>query len=294
MHLPKSPSSVRTSNILVAGLLSSLCFGALSHKSNAQTADDVNATELHAEKLTNTAFTIRVLPALQDDGKKSQVTKDAVQSAITTIQKRIKGLGIKNFHAKAQGDEQITLELVSISKDQLDSARTTLTRPALLELKLVHPENRILADRVAADPENAVIPGYELKLYRDTDFDGTETKENILIRQRSSLDGSYIIHAHEQHGAYEGTLAVELNEEGSKRMFATTGAMNHGRDRLAIVLDGKVLSAPVVQAPLSKRFQITGMNNVQEAKALAIALQNQLKNPLKIEDERQFEPKPTK
>ena len=291
MHLPKFPSSLRTSNILVTGLLSSLCFGTLFHEGQAQVAEVEKASELGSETLGNTAFTIRVLPALQDDGKKSPVTKDAVQSAITTIQKRIKGLGIKNFHTKAHGDEQITLELVGISKDQLDSARTTLTRPALLELKLVHPENRILADRVAADPENETIPGYELKIYRDTDSDGTETKENILIRQRASLDGSYIMHAQEQHDAYEGTLSIELNEEGSKRMFATTDAMNHGRDRLAIVLDGTILSAPVVQSALSKQFQITGMN---DAKELAEALISPLKNPLKIEDERQFEPKPEK
>ena len=77
-------------------------------------------------------------------------------------------------------------------------------------------------------------------------------------------------------------------------MFDLTSKMQAGRDRLAIVLDGEVLSAPVVQSALRKHFEITGMNNAKEAKELASALLNQLKNPLKIEDERQFEPKPEK
>ena len=147
---------------------------------------------------------------------------------------------------------------------------------------------------MAADPDNEVVPGYELKVYKDIDGEGKATSENILIKRRGRLNGSYVTHAQEQYGAYEGILSVELNSEGAQLMFDLTSKMQAGRDRLAIVLDGEVLSAPVVNSPLSKQFQIAGMNNAKEAKALAEALLYQLKNPLKIEDERQFEPKPEK
>ena len=62
--------------------------------------------------------------------------------------------------------------------------------------------------------------------------------------------------------------------------------MRHGQDRLAIVLDGKVLSAPVVQSSLGSNFEISGMNDAAEAKSIAAALLNPLKNPLLVEEER--------
>ena len=294
MPLPKSLFSNRCRNLLAAGLFSAAFFCALPYEATAQAADLEKVTDLNAEPLSNTAFTIRVLPNRDAEGKESPVTKEAVQSAITTIQKRMKGLGIKGFDIQAHEKAQIVLELENISKTQLLSARTALTRSALLELKLVHPESHILADRVAADPDNEVVPGYELKVYKDIDGEGKATSENILIKRRGRLNGSYVTHAQEQYGAYEGTLSVELNSEGAQLMFDLTSKMQAGRDRLAIVLDGEVLSAPVVQSALRKHFEITGMNDAKDAKELATALMTPLKNPLKIEDERQFEPKPEK
>ena len=295
MPLPKSLFSNRCRNLLAAGLFSAACFCALPYEATAQAADLEKVTDLNAEPLSNTAFTIRVLPNRDVEGKESPVTKEAVQSAITTIQKRMKGLNIKNVHSKAHGNDQIILELADISKDQLNSARTSLKRAALLELKLVHPESYLFAHRLAVDPENNIVPlGYEFKVLKYIDDDDKESAENLLIQRLASLDGSYISHSQELYGAYEGMLLVELNNEGAQLMFDITSKMQAGRDRLAIVLDGEVLSAPVVQSALRKHFEITGMNDAKDAKELATALMTPLKNPLKIEDERQFEPKPTK
>ena len=73
-------------------------------------------------------------------------------------------------------------------------------------------------------------------------------------------------------------------------MFDLTSNMNLGRDRLAIVLDGKVLLAPVVQDTLSKKFQISGMEDAKEAKSLATALVSPLIHPLRIREERTIDP----
>jgi len=100
------------------------------------------------------------------------------------------------------------------------------------------------------------------------------------------LDGSYIVHAQELYGPYEGKLTVELNPEGANKMFDLTSKMRPGVDRLAIVLDGKVLSAPVVQSSLGANFEISGMKDANEAKSIAAALLNPLKNPLLVEEER--------
>lgn len=232
------------------------------------------------------SFTLRVQPSVGPNGQEIPVTANAVQQAIATIEKRLNAFGTADLLIVAQGSDRILVQMPGVSPEEAARVRKILEKVAKLELKAVHPESPIHADKVAADPENEIIPGYELKVLVDTDDDGKTIKENILLKRRAALDGSYVVHAQERYGPLEGSLAVELNNAGASRMFDLTKKMTHGRDRLAIVLDGKVLSAPVVQSSLSKNFEITGMKDAAEAKGLAAALLNPLKNPLIVEEQR--------
>ena len=232
------------------------------------------------------SFTLRVQPTIGPNGEEVPVTANAVSQAILTVEKRLNQDGSADLKIVAQGEDRILVEMPGIAPEDAKRIRTILEKIAKLELKAVHPETRVLANKVAADPDNEIVPGYELKVLKDTDEDGNATSENILIKSRASLDGTYIVHAQELYGPYEGQLDVQLNKEGATKMFDLTKKMQHGRDRLAIVLDGKVLSAPVVQSSLSQKFQISGMGTAKEAKALAAALLNPLKNGLVVEEER--------
>lgn len=232
------------------------------------------------------SFTLRVQPSIGPTGEDVPVTANAVAQAIQTVEKRLNESGANDLKIVAQGEDRILVEMPGIAPEDAQRIRTILEKIAKLELKAVHPESRVLANKVAADPDNEIVPGYELKVLKDTDEDGKATSENILVKSRASLDGTYIVHAQELYGPYEGQLDVELNSDGATKMFDLTKKMSHGSDRLAIVLDGKVLSAPVVQSSLSKKFQISGMGSAKEAKALAAALLNPLKNPLIVEEER--------
>jgi len=232
------------------------------------------------------SFTLRVQPTIGPNGEKVPVTANAVSQAILTVEKRLNQDGSADLKIVAQGEDRILVEMPGIAPEDAKRIRTILEKIAKLELKAVHPDTRVLANKVAADPDNEIVPGYELKVLKDTDEDGNATSENILVKSRAALDGTYIVHAQELYGPYEGQLDVQLNKEGATKMFDLTKKMNHGRDRLAIVLDGKVLSAPTVQSSLSQKFQISGMGTAKEAKALAAALLNPLKNGLVVEEER--------
>ena len=232
------------------------------------------------------SFTLRVQPTLDANGNPVPVSPNAVQQAIQTVEKRLNAFGTADLLIVAQGEDRILVQMPGVSPEEAANVREILEKVARLELKAVHPESRVRAAEVAKDPENVFIPGYELKTLDDEDDDGKVITENILIKKRADLDGSYIVHAQELYGPHEGKLSVELNSEGASKMFQLTSKMQHGFDRLAIVLDGKVLSAPVVQDSLGSRFEISGMKNAAEARALAAALLNPLKNPLIVDEER--------
>lgn len=234
------------------------------------------------------SFTLRVQPTIDPEGTAMPVTSNAVEQAIQTVEKRLNNLGTADLLIVAQGNDRILVQMPGVSPEEAANVREILEKIAKLELKAVHPESRALADRLATENEadRVLPPGYQLYVLSDEDEEGQVITENILLKRRSALDGSYIVHAQELYGPHEGKLTVELNAEGANKMFDLTSKMRHGQDRLAIVLDGKVLSAPVVQSSLGSNFEISGMNDAAEAKSIAAALLNPLKNPLLVEEER--------
>lgn len=234
------------------------------------------------------SFTLRVQPTIDPEGTKLPVTATAVEQAIQTVEKRLNNLGTADLLIVAQGSDRILVQMPGVTPEEAANVREILEKIAKLELKLVHPESSALASSLAAENEadRVLPPGYKLYVLEDEDEDGQIISEPILLKRRSSLDGSYIVHAQELYGPYEGKLTVELNTEGSNKMLDITSKMTHGVDRLAIVLDDKVLSAPVVQSTLGKNFEISGMKDAVEAKGIAAALLNPLKNPLLVEEER--------
>lgn len=229
------------------------------------------------------SYTLRVQPTTDQSEEKQPITAQDLKQAVFTLQKRLRALKVKKSEVSPEGSDLVLVSASELTKQECETLRATLTKQSKLELKLVHPENRTLADNVAADPENEIVPGYELKILKDTDEDGNTTHEYLLVKRHAGLDGSDIIDAQELYGPYEGQLDIELSEQGAKKIFKLTKNMQHGSDRLAIVLDDEVKTAPVVQSTLSKRFQISGMDNAEKAKQLAAALLHPLQNPLVIE-----------
>ncbi len=58
-----------------------------------------------------------------------------------------------------------------------------------------------------------------------------------------------------------GEIGVKLKPAGAGKLKAVTGRMIPGRDRLAIIVEGRLISAPVVQSALGGSFQISGLTD---------------------------------
>ena len=84
-------------------------------------------------------------------------------------------------------------------------------------------------------------------------------------------------------------VSLELDAEGAK-IFDEVAAQHKGH-QMAILLDGEVLSAPVLQSDhYFGRAQITGHFTDKEARELASALENPLRVPVQIEETRSVSP----
>ncbi len=117
---------------------------------------------------------------------------------------------------------------------------------------------------------------------------GHEIYTIYVLKREPELTGDVITDA---RATFDPTtnapiVLMDMNTEGAERWARITGA-NVGK-KIAIVLDGRVYSAPVVQTKITGgRSQITGMSSVQEAHLLEIVLKaGALKAPVKIIEER--------
>ncbi|BDS04998.1 hypothetical protein NT6N_00380 [Oceaniferula spumae] len=271
--------------IFVSALLSTVCLAFILNQTLLKNQPiDPDAPKATVEQIGGNILTVRILPGTDNTGQLVAVTQDVVDQTIKSVENRLQQIGFTNIRVKHDANDIIRVELAGSSSEEAQQASTLLQKFAKLEFKSLHPDSRVLADRVAADPDNEIIPGYDLAVLRDTDEEGRVTSENILIARRPALNGSYIVHAQELYGPYEGQLSVELSQAGGSKMLALTESMTHGRDRLAIVLDDEVLTAPVVQDAISSKFQISGLSDAAEAKSLAAALLNPLTHPLRVEE----------
>ncbi len=107
----------------------------------------------------------------------------------------------------------------------------------------------------------------------------------FIVKREPILTGAYLQDAYPSRDEY-GMPAVSfvLNSKGAK-IFENYTA-NHIGTRLAIVLDNKVQSAPVIRSQIGARGQISGQFTYQEAKDLAIVLRaGALPAPVKIIEE---------
>ena len=121
---------------------------------------------------------------------------------------------------------------------------------------------------------------------------GHEKKTPYLLKKRTALTGEYLTDARVQIDSQynEPYVSISFDARGA-RLFEQVTAQNI-KKRLAIVLDGKVNSAPVIQDKISGgKAQITGRYTTDEARDLAIVLRaGALPAPVKIIEERTVGP----
>ena len=220
------------------------------------------------------------------DPDRDQIKKLAVDQALETIRNRIDQFGVAEPDIRRQGENRILIQLPGISDTQ--RAKDLIGKTALLEFKLVDDTGS-----VDAAVKGTIPPGREL-LYQVEEYPQTRrtTKTPFLLRKRSLLTGASLTDARVQIDSQfnEPYVSINFDKKGA-RIFERITADNVN-NRLAIVLDNNVYSAPVIQEKIAGgQARITGRFTTEEARDLAIVLRaGALPAPVNILEERTVGP----
>ena len=207
--------------------------------------------------------------AMQDRGR------EAITQSIEIVRRRIDATGVVDPQITRQGGDRIVVELPGITDP--NRIKTLLGTTAKMTFHLVD-EN--------ASTTGTAPPGDEILALQDN------PSQHLAVRNHVDVDGADLTNASAGQDQQTGGWDVNFtfNDSGARKFGEVTRA-NVGH-QLAIVLDNKVLSAPVIQSVIAGgRGQITGSFTAQQATDLALLLRaGALPAPLTVIEERSVGP----
>ncbi len=245
--------------------------------------DSYKEFRIQSRSMDGEALTISLdLP----DKETARIKKMAVEQALETIRNRIDQFGVSEPDIRLQGENRLLIQLPGVKDTQ--RAKDLIGKTALLEFKLLDENHD-----VDAAVKGTVPPGTEV-LYevREDQETRRSTKTPYLLMKRAVLTGSYLTDAKVQIDSQynEPYVSIKFDKKGALLFEKVTE--ENVKKRLAIVLDQKVYSAPVIQEKISGgEARITGRFTPEEARDLAIVLRaGALPAPVKILEERTVGP----
>lgn len=212
----------------------------------------------------------------------------ALSQAVEVLRRRVDDefSGVVEPDIRPMGLDKVMIQLPGLSEANQAKARQLVTQAAFLEFGLVHTNSMALISN------GITPPGYKKYTQTQRDPEGSEYTEEILVEAQNKygLKGEHISDASPSRDPLTSNplILFTFNSEGGALMGQLSGA-NVGR-RMAIILDGQLMSAPTLQEQITSNGQITGDFTIQEASTIANALLNPLKAPLDIVEEMSVEP----
>jgi SecD/SecF fusion protein len=223
--------------------------------------------------------------------------QEKLSKAIEIIGERINGLGVAEPLIRAVGNNRIEVQLPGVNTKDNPDIVASVQKPARLEFRLVYPFGTPL--NLEQTPA-----GYEI-LTLEQDVRGQTVTEEVFIKRIPSMTGEGVSGAYpvmDEFGRFK--INLQFDDAGAKRfaevtreiagfsqqLIQQTGNTN-ARARLAIVLDGKLYSAPGVEKEISGgSAEISGSFSQREAFELSNVLNNPLDLPLRIQEQYEVGP----
>lgn len=222
----------------------------------------------------------RIVMTATDAGLR-QATDSAMQVATEVVRKRIDEMGTREPNVVRQGSDRILVQVPGLQDPA--ALKALLGRTAKLEFKLVD----LTADPAQVAQGRAPV-GSEVLAYPES----PSGVPLIAVKRRAMLTGDELVNAQPSFNSQnnEPVVSITFNSEGGRK-FARVTQENVGKP-FAMILDGKVLSAPNINEPiLGGQAQISGRFTTDSANQLAIALRSgKLPVALRVVEERTVGP----
>jgi SecD/SecF fusion protein len=229
-----------------------------------------------------TSFLIRLVP-----GDKA-ITKGMLEQAVEVIRKRVDYFGGGEPIISPVGGDRILVQIPGLDTAKIQEARAQLSRVAKLEFRLVYPDNGEKLKAIDGS-KDVIPPEYRIESYKMQREGEKPVEERLLVKKKADLAGDRVSSAGASYEKDGWVVHLRFDPEGAKKFGDITAA--HVHHRFAIVLDGAIQSAPVIQdAIYGGDAQITGRFTEEEARGLASVLENPLQTPVSIEEERSVSP----
>jgi len=216
-----------------------------------------------------------------------------LNKAIEIISARINSLGVAEPIVRPLGTNRIEVELPNISTKDNPEIVSSLKKPARLDFRLVYPD----ATPQSMSPNDAP-PGYELMTMDQEGRNGEVRTYEYYVKRIPEMTGEALSEAYasmDEFGRFK--ILLRFTKAGGERFREVTKEIaDEGRKagrmgQLAIVLDGKLYSAPTVHEEIpSGSAEITGQFTQREALELANVLNNPLDLPLDIKEQYEVGP----
>jgi SecD/SecF fusion protein len=214
----------------------------------------------------------------------ASVTSAALDQAISVLRKRIDRFGVAEPVIQSAGGNQILIELPGLSQSDKDSAKEQITKKAYLEFRMVDDRSSLMVDEMTGELKAPIPPGFEV-LMKTEQLPGGKTQKQAVVVSKKPVDdlvGDIIKYAAVSYDNLgQPKIEFELTPEAGKRFGDVT--RNNIGHRMAIVLDGELVTAPNINSAIETGSgEITGSYSMDEARAVANAMQNPLRAPLSI------------
>ena len=210
-----------------------------------------------------------------------RIKNSAINQALETIRNRIDQFGVAEPLIQRLGRNQIAIQLPGIKDPQ--RAKALIQETALLEFKMLD-ESKVALEfpaQVEKGEEDKVRKEFEERIPKDSEilFGQTKATEGgqiylipYLVKKEAALTGDVLQDARVTIGDFNEPIpALTFDSKGAREFDRLTQA-SIGK-RMAIVLDGKVYSAPSINERIpSGRAVITGFFTTEEANDLVIVL----------------------
>ena len=199
-----------------------------------------------------------------------EIKNSSLNQSIEIVRKRIDEVGTKDPTILKRGNNRILVELPGL--DEPSRIKNLLGKTANLTFRFVSESE--------TDDFGSEILSFQ------------NSEERVNVNRRVIMSGENLVDAQPgfDNRNNEAIVSFSLDRVGAKR-FAQATTKNVGR-KLAIILDNKIISAPVInEAILGGNGQITGNFTFQSATDLALLLRSgALPAPLEIVEERTVGP----